>query len=645
MLVLAVSLFRADGRTATGGAIAVLALLLSLAVGCGSSSGEAGADAGRTPGDPDASVDEPSDAAAAQCGDGVRSGQEACDDGNGDDGDGCSSACALETDYACPTAGDECVLIALCGNGIIEGSETCDDRDRDSGDGCSATCAREPGWNCPLAGTACVAAACGDGVVAGLEACDDGDTDDGDGCDSSCRLEEGYYCPAANADCELTVCGDGVVQGLEECDDQNLAVGDGCTPFCKREPRCANGDCEAVCGDGVRWMPEECDDSNTLAGDGCSPTCTVEPGFECVEMRLPDPPQVSIPMTVRDFVAGCNTEGNTDRRLREGEPGATAPFGHPDFECYNKGLQRGLVRTTLDADGKPERIQGGVEPSAASLAQWYRSDDRYNRTSAQRLTLQSTGNGAYQLDDTTFFVMDGMGFVTEDCGGVACEQTHVADNNFHFTTEVRYWFEYNGTEILAFSGDDDVWVYINGRLAVDLGGVHGRENGSVNLGNAQVAADLGLTAGKIYEAVVFQAERHTSRSQYRLTLTNFNRAPSVCSDTCGDGVVSSREVCDSGANNGMGDGSPYGGCAMDCTLEPFCGDGMVDDGYEVCDDGLNLGGDASSCAPGCQMMGSFCGDGVVQPSNDEQCDDGNMTSGDGCSAACKLEVSLRSSPS
>ena len=173
---------------------------------------------------------------ADSCGNGSVEGTEGeqCDDGNINDGDGCSSTCALETS---------------CGDGVVspENGEVCDDGNAVDGDGCSSTCMPE--------------SVCGDGTAEPpLEQCDDGNTTDGDGCSSTCMLEP--------------VCGDGVVtpENGEECDDGNTMDGDGCSSTCTLEP---------VCGDGVvtPGIGEECDDGNTMDGDGCSSICTLE--FVC----------------------------------------------------------------------------------------------------------------------------------------------------------------------------------------------------------------------------------------------------------------------------------------------------------------------------------------------------------------------------
>jgi cysteine-rich repeat protein len=88
------------------------------------------------------------------CGDGFRRHSfEECDDGNTEDGDGCSSSCKIEPGYLCDggswNTADTCIF-PVCGDMKREGPEDCDDGNLDAGDGCSPTCDTERGYWCDV---------------------------------------------------------------------------------------------------------------------------------------------------------------------------------------------------------------------------------------------------------------------------------------------------------------------------------------------------------------------------------------------------------------------------------------------------------------------------------------------------------------
>ena len=180
---------------------------------------------------------------------------------------------------------------------------------------------------------------------------------------------------------------------------------------------------------------------------------------------------------------------------------------HPDFEDGISGLATGLVSSTLNAEGNPDFIGApgaGAISSAASFDQWYKDVPGVNTAYALSLTLNETapGSGIYSYASSAFFPIDGVATDTEG-----------RPHNYHFTLELETSFTYQGGEVFNFTGDDDLWVYIDGQLCMDLGGVHGAASGSCSLDS------LGLTVGEDYAFKLFFAERHTTESNFRVDTT------------------------------------------------------------------------------------------------------------------------------
>lgn len=538
-----------------------------------------------------------------------------CGDGDGDgDGDGSGDGGGI----GLPNG----ALGGVCGDSQLTEDEACDDGAQVDGDGCSADCLLvEPGFLCREAGTPCQPyAKCGDGLIAFPEQCDDGNAAPEDGCSATCKIEIGSKCEGSPSSCVATVCGDGVIEGAELCDDGNTAPYDGCSIDCQLEPQCAVGaGCPSVCGDGIVLADEECDDANQIDEDGCSSTCTIEPGYECPGEpceQINGECVLRLPAVFRDF-----------------------PASHPDMEENKYGNPKGMAGPTLDADGKPTPADTG---SVTGFSDWYRDFEGGNTGPYLRdIVLFDDGAGRYinrYLDDGTrwevpvgspscqandndnmpcpvdgnpgFFPVDDIDnpadterFIAEApqefYGGYGVENEFPDPHNFHFTTEVTYWFVYDpaADAQLTFVGDDDVWVFLNGQLAVDIGGLHVPTGGRIQLGETQATvgystdqagaiwdettvpiSDFGLTPGLAYEIKVFHAERQTQASSFQLTLAGFDTSKSDCVASCGDGIIGVGEECDDGENDGG-----HNECQPGCVLGGYCGDGIVQE-EEECDD-------------------------------------------------------------
>ena len=188
--------------------------------------------------------------------------------------------------------------------------------------------------------------------------------------------------------------------------------------------------------------------------------------------------------------------------------------GHPDFQTAGMmgafGHVKNLVSMDLNEDGKP--VYNPVRPSskdtinsAQSLAQWFSDVPDVNLSQPLTLTLdngKSTPGGVYSYSSNSFWPINNQMFGNQSL-----------DKNFHFTFELRTKFTYVPGQYFTFIGDDDVWVYVNSKRVIDLGGVHPAITGSVLLfdGKAFVEKSHFSTGGDVQRVTSSMASQFATK--------------------------------------------------------------------------------------------------------------------------------------
>ncbi len=206
------------------------------------------------------------------------------------------------------------------------------------------------------------------------------------------------------------------------------------------------------------------------------------------------------------------------------------PDGNPVFRSTGRKVRR----QPTDDDGRPimfprpyiDELPGdsdgqltngdGAVTSEHSFQKWFDDTPGVNISQALELTFVKQQNSSvYVFDDKldpTFASLGGFFPINDELYGNSAGSNR--NYNFTFELETSFTFDANAGYNFTFIGDDDVWVFIDGKLVIDLGGVHGATAQSIDLDRLDWLQD-----GETYDLKFFFAERHRTESNFRIETT------------------------------------------------------------------------------------------------------------------------------
>jgi len=618
----------------------------------------------------------PSTCTKSVCGNGKTEPGESCDAGKDNglfygDGKGCSKTCTKEP--TCRNAsGVTGPCSHSCGDGNVDPDEQCDDGNQVSGDGCSTTCQSEGGFSCsPSKKTDTIACPSNPALQCLVLPVTFRDFD---GQNVSGGHPDFFYYGAAATGGRTT----GVVPGATAttCVPNSsgtraaYTAGQACpnsdqtgpclglvakTLGTDGKPVYANGTCPCVFTD---WDNTGILGTCPSSGTGnCTPTAgTTAAVGDCWvtsvgNHHLRADTTVTVIQSADSFKQWY-TDSTFSTKVAGTIELAATTGGQYQFSSSRPGDPAGTPGRTVNDDLHDMCL---ASPHSGTLTTGFFPLETTTRAKVCNIwpywkaglsTNCCAGSGCpviSQWDPLAAYdgcPTAGTGGPIPSSGGTGGQVTGML-RNFYMTSEIHYLFHYDGTPgTLQFYGDDDVWVFINGQLALDLGGSHERLQGTASVGT-------GLVAGNTYEIAVFHADTNPRESNYQLTLTGFPTTVSVCQSRCGDGIVTGGEECDCSDGSGTvpssctgpNNDATYNGCTSQCKWGPFCGDGNVNTPDEQCDQGRSNGATygVGKCTSDCKNA-HFCGDAVTDGAQGEECDTGGPS--DTCDKYCKIVVGI-----
>jgi fibro-slime domain-containing protein len=271
----------------------------------------------------------------------------------------------------------------------------------------------------------------------------------------------------------------------------------------------------------------------TLAGVGAALALGLAVGSAFGQAAPPD--QLVLKGKVRDFVEANPTVTPSHPHFLGNKPFTTC-----SAQQLGVDIAAAAIDTTDDlgdtaafkGDNRGPRLLAPLDPRAATcydqpsrFSDWYndRPTGDVNRAFLIDIRfVRDTATGVYEYADDNFFPLDQGKAFTRLGPNAPFGNLLPAPNNTHdfgFTMEFHARFTYfkGRNQVFKFRGDDDVWVFVNGKKAIELGGIHPSQDAAFNLDT--IAAAHGLKDSLVYPLDFFFAERHTTTSMLRISTT------------------------------------------------------------------------------------------------------------------------------
>ena len=507
-----------------------------------------------------------------------------------------------------------------CGNDVIDDNEQCDDGNQNSNDGCSSSCKIEQ---------------CGDGIVQTSEECDNGDSDNPNAsasCNNDCTKP-------INISIGATAVASSAYQSPNNGNDDNIQNywydrGDTHWGITLSSPK-------RIAGGDIQWYSSAATYQSDFTVEGSTDGDTwtelgsfEESGDSIQQWKLSTPSNAYIHFRYH-FTGNRGLTVLREARFFEaatddnGLTGGTG--GGPDPTCGNE-----VVETGEECDDGNTIDRAAGDTCTNTCKRVYCPDSIIQADRGEECDDGNYVDGDGCKNDCTLAPLCGDGTIDEDLGEECDDGNN--NNTDDCTNECKE----------AACGDG----FVQDNEVCDDGVDTGEGDPCPGLCQMKNICGNGVSEGQNYEQCDDGSE-------------NSDTAPDACrqdciSARCGDTVIDTGETCDDG-NRSDGDGcedcaiQPFCGdgvidedlgeqcdggyaCSSECEREPLCGDGIIDEDLgEECDDGNTVDrGAGDTCTSTCERI--YCPDSIVQADRGEECDDGNYGDGDGCSSECTVEA-------